>query len=102
MHTILCHLRRHNNDIQLRSLKDLRGNLKKHFNDLCHLAFTMTIKSKLVVTQDDMGIIMSQDASPEDEKSLGLLIINRTAHLSGLHNTYSFLHLMFQEFLTAY
>ena len=99
---ILRHLKRHNNDIRLCSLKELGGNIKEHFNHLCHLAFNMTINSKQVVTLDEMGISLSEDACGDDEWSLGLITINRTAQLSGVFKTYTFLHQTFQEFLTAY
>ena len=39
---ILRHLT-HNSEAQLKSLQDLSGNTKKHFDDLCLLAFKMTI-----------------------------------------------------------
>ena len=99
---ILRHLKRHNNDTQVRSLKELRGNIKKFFKNLCHLAFNMTVNSKQVVTLDEMGIPLSEDACGDDEWSLGLVTINHTAQLSGVYKTYTFLHLTFQEFLTAY
>ena len=99
---ILRHLKRHNNDIRVHSLKELRGNIKEHFNNLCHLAFNMTVNSKQVVTLEEMGIPLTGDACGDDEWSLGLVTINHTAQLSGVYKTYTFLHLTFQEFLTAY
>ena len=99
---ILRHLKRYDNDIGVLSLKDLRGNIKERFNKLCHLAFNMTIKSKQVVTLDEMGFSLSEDACGGDEWSLGLVNINHTAQLSGVYVTYTFLHLTYQEFLTAY
>ena len=99
---ILRHLKRHNNDIRVHSLKELRGNIKEHFNNLCHLAFNMTVNSKQVVTLDEMGIPLTRDACGDDEWSLGLVTINHTAQLSGVYKTYTFLHLTLQEFLTAY
>ena len=99
--TILRHLTRYNHEARLESLRDLTGDTKKHFEDLCFLAFRMTINSKQVVIPQEMGVQLSEGSLPEDMKYLGLVTISRTAKLSGFHSSYTFLHLTFQEFLAA-
>ena len=89
-------------EVELHSLKELCGIHKKYFDDLCHLAFSMTINSKQVIHQQELNFQFSLCGSHGDDFSLGLLTIYNTVHPTGLHRSYSFLHLTFQEFLTAY
>ena len=98
---ILRHLTRYNSEAQLTSLQDLSGNTKIYFSNLCRLAFEMTINSKQVVIPQELEEKQSETSLPEDTKFLGLVTISRTARLSGFHNTYTFLHLTFQEYLAA-
>ena len=99
--TILRHLTRYNHEARLESLQGLTGDTKKHFDELCFLAFRMTVNSKQVVIPQEMGVQLSEGSLPEDMKYLGLVTISRTAKLSGFHSSYTFLHLTFQEFLAA-
>ena len=99
--TVLRHLTRYNREARLESLQDLTGDTKKHFDDLCRLAFRMTINSKQVVIPQEMGVQLSEGSLSEDMKYLGLVTISSTAKLSGFHSSYTFLHLTFQEFLAA-
>ena len=92
------HFMRQKAEIELCSLKELHGVHEKYFDDLCRLAFNMTVNSKQVISQQKLDFQLSHG----DECSLGLLTIYKTNHSTGVHRTYSFLHLTFQEFLAAY
>ena len=54
-----------------------------------------------MVIPQEMDVQLSEGSLPEDMKYLGLVTISSTAKLSGFHSSYTFLHLTFQEFLTA-
>ena len=99
--TILRHLTRYNREARLESLQGLTGDTKKHFDDLCFLAFRMTINSKQIVIPQEISVQLSKGSLPEDMKYLGLVTISATAKVSGFHSSYTFLHLTFQEFLAA-
>ena len=99
------HLLRHNIELELHSLKELCGIHKIYFDELSRLAFNMTINSKQAISQQELNFQFPQCGSQGDDFgshgddfSLGLLTIYPT----GLHRTYSFLHLTLQEFLAAY
>ena len=96
------HFMRQKAEIELCTLKELHGVHEKYFNDLCRLAFNMTVNSKQVISQQKLDFQLSQCGSHDDECSLGLLTIYKTNHSTGVHRSYSFLHLTFQEFLAAY
>ena len=96
------HFIRQKAEIELCSLKELCGVHEKYFDDLCRLAFNMTVNSKQVISQQKLDFQLSQCGSHGDECSLGLLTICKTNHSTGVHRSYSFLHLTFQEFLAAY
>ena len=100
---IICrHLTRCKIEIEISSLKKLSGFYKKYFDNLCHLAYTMTINSKQAIAQNELHFQLSQNGSHGDECSLGLVTVYNTVHDTGLHHSYSFLHLTLQEFLAAY
>ena len=96
------HLARHESCKALASLNDLVGENKKHFKDLCHLAYEMTIKSKQVISAQELQVQLGGSVSLSEEGGLGLLTICPTLYQTGIHQSYAFLHLTFQEFLTAY
>ena len=99
---IIRKLRRTNKKALLHSLEDICGENKDYFKKICHLAFNMTIHSKQVVHQCDTEVQLSHDTGPDDAPSLGLITIDRTAQQYGLVDTYTFLHLTFQEYLAAF
>ena len=99
---VLRKLRCTNKKAQLCSLEDICGESQEYFRKVCHLAFDMTIHSKQVVHQCDTEVLLSDDTGPNDAPSLGLIIIDKTAQLYGLDDTYTFLHLTSQEYLAAF
>ena len=99
---VLRKQRRTNEEDDLGSLEDLCGEDKEYFSSVCHLAFEMTIHSTQTIHQRDTKVPLSLGADPNDTPSLGLLTIDRTAGLHRLDNTYTFLHLTFQEYLAAF
>ena len=99
---ILRHMRRQNKGTQISSLKELGGEAKKNFDALCFLAFSMSTRKVQVISREDLSREFSLDVSSDDSWSLGLVAVNSTVQLSGMDKLYTFLHLTFQEFLTAY
>ena len=96
------HLARNENCKALASLNDLNDANKKHFKDLCQLAYEMTIHSKQVISAQKLQVRLHGSGSLSEEGGLGLLTICPTLYQTGIHQSYAFLHLTFQEFLAAY
>ena len=99
---ILRHLRRQDEDINISSLKELEGEAKKNFDALCFLAYSMSTREVQVISREELSREYSFDVSSDDSWSLGLVTVNSTVQLSGMDKLYTFLHLTFQEFLSAY
>lgn len=72
---------------------------RSFFNQICKLAFEMTLANRQVLYQDE---IMSDFRCSVCGDSLGLITVDRTADLYGFKNAYSFAHLTFQQYLAAY
>ena len=96
------HLARHEECKELASLKDLKGVHAKHFENLSLLAYKMTISYKQVISSQEVQAQLGGSGSLSEEDGLGLLTICPTLYQTGIHENYAFLHLTFQEFLTAY
>ena len=79
----------------LESLNDLPEIPKKSFFEICRVSFEMTWSSKQIFKQ-------SKAKGFNIDDSLGLVTIDRVMSLCGFEESYSFCHLTFQEFLSAY
>ncbi len=86
----------------IRSLKNLDSETKKGFDNICKLAFDMTIASEQSVHQSETSIAPLSDDRGCDADSLGLVTVDSTASLLDFEEIYCFLHLTFQEFLAAF
>ena len=83
-----------------KSLKELSGEIKECFDNICKLAFEMATDSKQVVHQGETTVTLSE-TSGSDAPSLGLVTIDCTAKLFNIEDFYTYLHLTFQEYLAA-
>ena len=99
-YTLFRKLSRENSHKKIDSLQSLTGGVKQYFNNICKLAFDMTIHSKQVVLQSQTQFPLSISGS--DKSSLGLVTVDSTAELFGIEDLYTFLHLTFQEYLAAF
>ena len=89
---------------QLPSFDELPCKEKALFDKICKLAFRATVDSQQLFKHSELKDIVfhTQDgAESTDEGSLGLVVIDRYFVRYGLEETYSFLHLTFQEYLAA-
>ena len=84
------------------SLDNLDKPHAESFKNLCHLAYEMTIKTIQVIRSQKLPAQLCGSGSLSEEEGLGLLTICPTLQQTGFHQSYAFLHLTFQEFLTAY
>ena len=86
----------------LASFDSLQDPEKPMFNLICKMAFEATIESKQVFSFTELrSIEILRGTSGSDESSLGLIVIDRFLFKYGLDETYSFLHLTLQEYLSA-
>ena len=77
---------------------------KTIFDKVCQLAFNATVNSKQVFNSADIKSILPGTDSGDTRKDvsdLGLIITDRYFMRNGLDDTYTFLHLTFQEYLGA-
>ena len=94
--TLLRHKTRNEEQQQLKSFKDLRGEEKVKFRSICKLAFEMILNSQQVVSKSDAQVSLS------DSPFLGLLTVERTYGEYGCEDLYTFQHLTCQEYLAAF
>ena len=86
---------------RIHSLGSLSGELKKYFDNICRLAYIMTVNSRQVISQSEVQFPLSFMPG-SDIPSLGLVTIDSSAKLFGVEDLYTFVHLTFQEYLAAY
>ena len=97
-----CIRKREGGVIPLMFFDQLPDNDKVIFDKICELAFNATVKSKQVFTSVDVKSLLTDLASTKnDVSSLGLVVIDHCFTRYGLDETYTFLHLTFQEYLAA-
>ena len=97
--TIKRMLKVNNDSTKITSLRMLEGSLHKSFDNVCRLAFNMTVSSKQATSEKDSHF---SDEVGSSTHSLGLVTIDSTARLLDFEHLYSFPHLTFQEFLAAF
>ena len=79
----------------LRSFRELPPTDRDIFYKVCKLAFDATVEKKQVFTSSDLKAI------DDSEGGLGLVVIDKYLNRYGLDQSYTFLHLKFQEYLSA-
>ena len=104
--TLLRSRRRQQGTITTRisSFGQLPRREKTIFDKVCQLAFNATVNSKQVFTSTDIKSILPGTDSGharKDVSDLGLIVTDRYFMRHGLDDTYTFLHLTFQEYLGA-
>ena len=100
--TLLRSFRRKQGSITtITSFDQLPHRVKITFDNICKLAFNATLNSKQVFTSADIKSILPGTVSRDDVSDLGLIVTDHYFMRFGLDDTYTFLHLTFQEYLGA-
>ena len=87
-------------EIYLRSFKDMPSCKYALFQLICKHAFEATVQSKQIFLGSEMKNLLG-DTHDTNSDSLGLLTVDRQSTKYGFQKTWSFVHLTFQEFLAA-
>ena len=96
--------RKQGNIITTTSFDQLPHMEKITFDNVCKLAFNATVKSRPVFTSADIKTILPDTDSTharDNVSDLGLIVTDQYFMRYGLDDTYTFLHLTFQEYLAA-
>jgi hypothetical protein len=104
--TLLRSLRRQQGTITttITSFDQLPQREKTIFVKVCQLAFNATVNSKQVFTSADIKSILpgtDSEHAKKDVSDLGLIVSDQYFMRCGLDDTFTFLHLTFQEYLGA-
>ncbi len=99
---ILRHLRTKHPQISLNSLQELKGEFQEYFNNICKLAYYMTVNSNQIITSDEVASYLGCKETFNNSNCLGLLTIYHEIKITGNTRKFYFLHLTLQEFLAAY
>ena len=94
--TILRMLYRNDRNLCIESLSNLPEPHNQLYRAICKLAFEMTSSSRQVMNQAEVKDFFNYN------DSLGLITVDIMAMACGFQKMYTFLHLTFQEFLSAF